>query len=170
MSEHRATEAAERAAAIMTAAGMPRMPARVMMALIAAPADGYTSADLCERLGVSPAAVSGAMRYLEQVNFVHRGTVRGERRERYQLVPQALYYSIVNNTPVYNRSAAALDEMAEGLADDEVAQARARDIAEFLRFLARRMPQLIDEWEHAGRTPGQSPSANSADRAAIAGR
>ncbi len=150
MSEYRATEAAERAASIMTAAGMPRMPARVMMALIAAPADGYTSADLCERLGVSPAAVSGAMRYLEQVNFIHRRTVRGERRERYLLLPQALYHSIVNNTPVYNRSAAALDEMAAGLDGDDVAQSRARDIAEFLRFLSRRMPQLVDEWE-AGR-------------------
>ncbi|RBO72391.1 MarR family transcriptional regulator, partial [Microbacterium sp. H6] len=43
---HRGTESAEQAAAMMTAAGMPRMPARVMMALIAAPEGGYTAAQL----------------------------------------------------------------------------------------------------------------------------
>ena len=38
---------------MMTAAGMPRMPARVMMALVAAPESGYTAAELADRLGVS---------------------------------------------------------------------------------------------------------------------
>ena len=37
---HRGMEPAEQAAAMMTAAGMPRMPARVMMALVAAPEGG----------------------------------------------------------------------------------------------------------------------------------
>ncbi len=55
---------------MMTAAGMPRMPARVMMALIAAPEGGYTASQLGERLGVSAAAVSGAVRYLQQLHFV----------------------------------------------------------------------------------------------------
>ncbi|QAY59175.1 MarR family transcriptional regulator [Microbacterium protaetiae] len=147
MTEFPAVEAAERGAAVMTAAGMPRMPARVMMALMAAPADGYTAAELCERLGVSAAAVSGAVRYLQQLHFVHRRTVPGERRERYVLLEDAFYRSVVDNVPVYERSAAILDDMAAGLGGDAVAQQRAADIAAFMRFLAQRMPRLIDEWE-----------------------
>ena len=61
MTEHLATEPAEQAAAMMTAAGMPRMPARAMMALVAAPEGGYTAADLADRLGVSAASVSSAV-------------------------------------------------------------------------------------------------------------
>ena len=149
MTEYRAVEAAERGAAVMAAAGMPRMPARVMMALIAAPADGYTAGELQERLGVSAAAVSGAVRYLQQLHFVHRRTVPGERRERYVLLEDAFYRSVVDNEPVYARSASILDDMAAELDDDPAAQVRATDIAEFMRFLAKRMPQLIDEWEAA---------------------
>lgn len=147
MTEHRAVEAAERGAAVMAAAGMPRMPARVMMALIAAPAEGYTAAELCERLGVSAAAVSGAVRYLQQLHFIHRRTVPGQRRERYVLLEDAFYRSVVDNEPVYARSATILDDMAAALDEDPVAQQRAADIAGFMRFLARRMPRLIDEWE-----------------------
>ena len=51
---------------MLTAAGMPRMPARVMMALVGSPDEGYTAAELAERLGVSAAAVSGAVRYLSR--------------------------------------------------------------------------------------------------------
>lgn len=147
MTEHRAIEAAERGAAVMAAAGMPRMPARVMMALIAAPDDGYTAADLCDRLGVSAAAVSGAVRYLQQLHLIERRSVPGERRERYLLMEEGFYRSVVSNAPVYVRSAETLDAMAAELPDDSGAHTRAADIASFFRFLARRMPQLIDEWQ-----------------------
>src|SRR5690606_29896655 len=50
--EHAGLEAAEQAAAMLNAAGMPRMPARVMMALAGSPDDGYTAAELAGRLGV----------------------------------------------------------------------------------------------------------------------
>jgi DNA-directed RNA polymerase specialized sigma24 family protein len=62
--DHPGTGPAEQAAALLTAAGMARMPARVMMALVGSPDEGYTAAELGERLGVSAAAVSGAVRYL----------------------------------------------------------------------------------------------------------
>ena len=38
--DHAGSEPAEQAAAMMTAAGMPRMPARVMMALVGSPDGG----------------------------------------------------------------------------------------------------------------------------------
>ena len=56
-SEHPGVDAAEQAAAMLTSAGMARMPARVMMALVGSPDEGYTAAELGDRLGVSAAAV-----------------------------------------------------------------------------------------------------------------
>jgi DNA-binding transcriptional regulator GbsR (MarR family) len=147
--EHLAVEPAEQAAAMMTAAGMPRMPARVMMALVAAPEGGYTAADLGERLGVSAAAVSGAVRYLQQVHFIQRRTRPGDRREHYELLHGTFYGSIASNSAVYERMADFVSRIAAESQSDPVVVARAEEMSSFFRFLSRRMPQLVDEWEAA---------------------
>ena len=147
MGDHRAIDAAEQAAAVMTAAGMPRMPARVMMALVAAPDGGYTAAELGERLGVSAAAVSGAVRYLQHLHFIQRRSRPGDRRDHYELVHETFYGSVASNGPVYERMAEQIDRIAEEHADDPGARDRAREMASFFRFLGERMPRLIDEWD-----------------------
>lgn len=144
--DHRAIEAAEHAAAMMANAGMPRMPARVMMALVAAPEGGYTAAELGERLGVSAAAVSGAVRYLQQVRFIQRVSRPGDRRDRYELVHDTFYGSVVSAAPVYERMADHIDEIADAHLGDERAQQRAGELADFFRFMGERMPALVDEW------------------------
>ena len=60
----------ERFAGILYESGVPRMPARVFAALLTADAGQLTAADLAAILGVSPAAVSGGVRYLVQVGLV----------------------------------------------------------------------------------------------------
>ncbi|WP_040167075.1 GbsR/MarR family transcriptional regulator [Microbacterium gorillae] len=147
--EHRGVDAAEQAAAVMTAAGMPRMPARALMALVAAPAGGYTAAELADRLGVSPAAVSGAMKYLQQVHFIHRRATPGERTLRYALERDTFYASVTNSTPVYGRLADLVAAIADDHPDDDAVRDRATEMADFFRFLSARMPALIDEWRTA---------------------
>lgn len=143
--EHRGTEAAEQAAAMITAAGMPRMPARVLMALVAAPEGGYTAAELAERLEVSPAAVSGAVRYLQDAHFARRLPQAGHRRDRYDLVTDSFHSVVIGNLPVYLRMADCVERIASE-ADVPVVTDRAEQMAGFLRFMAERMPQLVDEW------------------------
>src|SRR5437899_2334258 len=75
----------ERFAAEMVEAGMQRMPARVFAALLASERGALTSAELGQRLHVSPAAVSGAVRYLSQIGLVSREREPGSRRERYRV-------------------------------------------------------------------------------------
>jgi DNA-binding transcriptional regulator GbsR (MarR family) len=53
----------ERFALTLLKTGLPRMPARVFAALLTAPDGRLTAAELAERLQVSPAAISGAVRY-----------------------------------------------------------------------------------------------------------
>ncbi|MBS1673430.1 MAG: MarR family transcriptional regulator [Actinobacteria bacterium] len=144
---HLGVDAAEAAAALITAVGFPRMPGRVMMALIAAPAEGYTAAELADRLGVSPAAVSGAVRYLQTLHVVHRVSRADQRRDHYLIVEDTWYGMMTNNSPVYERLAAHIDTIGAEHTEDPVAHNRATEMAEFFRYMAHRMPELIDEWE-----------------------
>jgi DNA-binding transcriptional regulator GbsR (MarR family) len=151
MTDHLAVEPAEQAAAMMTAAGMPRMPARVMMALVAAPENGYTAAELADRLGVSAAAVSGAVRYLQQVHFIQRRARPGDRRDRYELAHGTFYGSMASNAAIYERMADFVARIAEEGAADPAVHERGVEMASFFRFLAKRMPEIIEEWEAGNR-------------------
>lgn len=146
MSAHPGRAAAEQGAAMMTAAGMARMPARVMMALVGSPDEGYTAAELGERLGVSAAAVSGAVRSLVSMRMIDRLSRPGERRDRYDLADDAWHDVVAGNAPIYTRLADLMDAIADDNAAAPASVRRARDTASFLRFLAERMPQLADEW------------------------
>lgn len=143
-------EAAEASAAVMTAAGFPRMPARALLALVVSEDGALTAAELAEALGVSPAAVSGAVRYLQTVGFVHRVSQPGSRRDRYALPDDPWYVATLRQNPVYERLANLSGALAEDLPEGP-ARARARETADFYRFLTRRIPGLLDEWERERR-------------------
>jgi DNA-binding transcriptional ArsR family regulator len=140
-------EMMEHSAAVLTAAGFPKMPARVLMALTVTESQGLTAAELAERLEVSPAAISGAVRYLSTLGIIRRLSQTGSRRDRYEL-PSDWYALMVRNSPIYGVLA---DQAETGLAavGDPASPAteRLRDMAGFYRFLQGRLPQLIAEWE-----------------------
>src|SRR5579862_4149577 len=75
----------ERFAAVLVAAGFPPMPARVFVALLVAGSGRLSAAELAGTLRISPAAVSGAVRYLIQVGLVHKERVPGSRRDYYRM-------------------------------------------------------------------------------------
>src|SRR5215469_5719087 len=70
----------ERFAAGLVEAGMPAMPARVFSALLATDSGRLTAAELATQLDASPAAISGAVRYLALVGMIGRERVPGPRR------------------------------------------------------------------------------------------
>ena len=67
----------ERFAAVLVLAGFPAMPARVFVALLVTDSGRLSAAELAGLLRISPAAVSGAVRYLIQVGLVHKERVPG---------------------------------------------------------------------------------------------
>ncbi|HWL79127.1 GbsR/MarR family transcriptional regulator [Microbacterium sp.] len=145
--EHAGIDAAEQGAAMLAAAGMPRMPARVMMALVGSPDEGYTAAELADRLGVSAAAVSGAVRYLQSMRIIQRLSKPGDRLARYDLMDDGWRSMVVANAPLYAKLGEFLDAIADENTDAPASVSRARDMAAFLRYLAERMPELVEEWE-----------------------
>src|SRR6187551_2013287 len=149
-------EAAERAAAMLTAAGMPRMASRVMMALVGSPDEGYSASELAERLGVSAAAVSGAVRYLQTIRIAHRLSRAGDRRVRYDLVDDGWHAVLLANAPLYEMLADGIDLVADENVDAPLSVQRARDMSGFFRFFAERMPQLLEEWEEKRRAEAEA--------------
>jgi DNA-binding transcriptional regulator GbsR (MarR family) len=140
---------AERTAAMLAGAGFPRMPARVLMTLMISDSEWLTAGDLAERLGASAAAISGAVRYLQNLAMIRRVSVPGSRRDGYEL-PDDLWYtsSLQPNHPLYdtiillcNGGLAAVDD------SDDPAWLRLTDMRDFFEFTKRRLPQLLEEWK-----------------------
>jgi len=137
----------EHAAGVFIAQGFPAMPARVLLALTASDDGALTSEELQQQLGVSAAAVSGAVRYLQTLAFVSRGTERRGRRHLYRLSAAVPWY-----TGSLSR-AAAMRQIADILGDgrtaipaDSPAHARIEEMIGFFEFLEKRMPELLQEW------------------------
>ena len=129
----------------LTAAGFPRMPARVIMALTVSPDGTMTAADLAERLDASPAAISGAVRYLQTLGFVRSSTVPGTRKHVYAL-PPIPWYATTLTQDRYGHIVEVLDAAVAEL-PDEGARERIAEMAEFFRFLQVEMPRLWARWK-----------------------
>ena len=67
----------EKFAAVLIVAGFPPMSARVFVALLISDSGGLTAAGLADLLQISPAAVSGAVRYLSGLGLVRKERVPG---------------------------------------------------------------------------------------------
>ncbi|MDX6331778.1 MAG: hypothetical protein QOI83_4161 [Streptomycetaceae bacterium] len=138
----------ERFAAEMVEAGMQRMPARIFTALLASEEGALTSAELGERLQISPAAVSGAVRYLAQVGMVSREREPGSRRERYRVGDQ-WYESISNRNQLLARWENALQAGAAAVGPGTAAGHRLAETAEFFAFMQKELLDMMDRWrEH----------------------
>ena len=77
-------EFAENFAHVIMLAGTPRMPSRVLAHLLVTDSGALDAKELCERLSVSPGAVSKAVRFLETFSLVRRERLSGQRRELYR--------------------------------------------------------------------------------------
>jgi predicted transcriptional regulator len=146
----------ERFAADMTEAGMQRMGARVFACLLASDDGALTSAQLAERLRISPAAVSGAVRYLAQVRLVSRERAPGSRRERYRVHEDTWYEALVDRDRLLDRWSASLHSGERAVGRNSPAGRRLRESADFLAFMRGELEGMLERWrEHrAGRGPG----------------
>jgi len=137
----------EHMALTMAGFGFPRMPGRVLFTLLAAEEDGLTAGEIGKRLGVSPAAISGAVRYLMQVGLIMREPVRGSRRDRYRVPDNPWYEATVGRGHVYQEIA----DLASGGVDalggpSTVAGARIAEMVDFFRFMQSEMADIYQRW------------------------
>ncbi|MBF6214033.1 MarR family transcriptional regulator [Nocardia puris] len=130
--------------------GWPRTPARVFAAMIVADSGRLTAAELAETLSISPAAVSGAVRYLDQVGIVARERVPGQRRDSYRLYDDLWYASFVKRDRLMKMWAETASEGIGLVGADTDAGHRLADMRDFFEFFAAELPVMFDRW-HAQR-------------------
>lgn len=138
---------AERSASLLVGAGFPRMPARVLMTLMVADG-GLTALQLAERLDASAAAISGAVRYLQTVAMLTRVPKQGSRRDLYELPQNAWYSASMSENRLYDAMLAlSLPAIDAAGGTDSAAGGRIQEMTEFFRFVQRRLPELLGEWD-----------------------
>ena len=137
----------------LTDAGMQRMGARAFGALLSSESGTLTSREIAHVLDVSPAAVSGAVKYLEQAQLVRRKRRAGERVDRYTLGDDTWYTAIATRTDIFESLNRALDEGIEALPDSSLAAERLAETRDFFDYVKTEMPLLVERWR-ASRTDG----------------
>ncbi|MFC1407914.1 GbsR/MarR family transcriptional regulator [Streptacidiphilus sp. N1-12] len=154
----------DRFATVLCDSGFPPMPARVFVGLLSADSGRLTAAELGELLRVSPAAVSGAVRYLAQLNLVGREREPGSRRERYRVYDDIWYEAALRRDQVLARWESSLNEGMEVLGADTPAGHRLGESLAFFAFLRQEMPVLLERW-HQVRAALPSAQPAGADQA-----
>lgn len=136
----------ERFALILTDAGFPRMPARVLTRLLCDDDGRMTAGELAGSLRISPAAVSGAVRFLVHLGLVHREREPGARRDHYRVDADSWYESVVRRNEAVTRWTEALADGAEILGRDEPAGRRLEESRAFFQFLQQELDGMMARW------------------------
>jgi predicted transcriptional regulator len=141
--------------------GFPRMAARVLFALMTSDEPAMTAGELAEMLEVSPAAVSGSVRYLMQLNMLVREPVRGSRRDRYRLPDHAWYEVSASQGQTYEEIAKLALTGVDALGGPGTpAGSRVVEMADYLRFFQAEMVAILERWRvtRLGESGDASPS------------
>ena len=140
----------ERFASALVDGGMPRMAARVFASLLAADAGRQTAAELAATLQASPAAISGAIRYLEQVTLASRERDPGTRFDIYRVNNDVWYRVSASRDRLLNQFIATLTDGIVAVGPDTPAGERLSETKSFFAFMMAEMPQIVERW-HAMR-------------------
>jgi hypothetical protein len=144
----------ERFASVLVEAGVPPMPARVFSALLVTDSGRLTAAGLTELLGASPAAISGAVRYLEHVGMIGRQREPGSRRDVYLLRNDLWYEISLGRDQLLAHWANAARDGAAILGPETPAGRRLADSHDFFVFLRQELPALLERWRARKAQPG----------------
>ncbi|MEW1954988.1 MarR family transcriptional regulator [Terrabacter sp. NPDC080008] len=138
----------ERLGDTLTDAGMPRLASRVFAQLLADDDGRMTAVELTEALDVSPAAVSGAVRYLTQTYLIGKERERGSRRDVYVVQADAWHGAMLSRDRLLTQIEASLRAGVPAVGGVETAAGQRLQLSvAFLEFLSERMGALEQEWE-----------------------
>lgn len=154
----------EQFASSMVQAGMPRMPARVFVALLVSDSGRLTAAELAAQLQVSPAAVSGAVRYLAQVNLIVRGREPGSRRDHFEVHGDTWQEAILNRDRTLARWIVDLHAGIAAVGARTPAGRRITETVDFLEFVDAETEALMERWRSHRAAAGAKPAARAAPR------
>jgi predicted transcriptional regulator len=142
-------------AVALNQAGLQRMAGRVFAALLVAESEGLTAKEIGAALGVSPAAVSGAVGYLTRTGLATRTRTPGERVDRFVVDSTTWAEAMTVETRRLQELSGWLAKGAAAVPTGSPAHERMTETRDFFEFVAEEMPKVVDRWR-AGR-PERAP-------------
>jgi DNA-binding transcriptional regulator GbsR (MarR family) len=136
----------ERFSSLLVDSGWQRMPARVFVTLLASESAALTAADLAERLMVSPAAISGAVRFLLQLDLASRDREPGSRRDLFRVDTDVWYRVIERQMRAITKWGDHLDAGLGAVGEGTPAHDRLSEMISFFRFIEEEMPAMMARW------------------------
>jgi DNA-binding transcriptional regulator GbsR (MarR family) len=119
----------------------------VLFVLMGAEERTLTAAELAERLDVSPAAISGALKYLTHLTMVAREPVPGSRRDRYRLADDSWYEVTTTKMTFLKVLSDATEQGVEAAGGvTTVAGKRLADMRDFYAFVYENVPEILEKW------------------------
>ncbi|HEX5115596.1 MAG TPA: MarR family transcriptional regulator [Pseudonocardiaceae bacterium] len=136
----------ERFGPVLEEVGFPRMAARVFVALLSSESGRMTAAELADALRASPAAISGAVRFLVQIDLATRRRDPGSRRDYYTVDDDVWYEVIDRRLMAITRWGDYLADGIEAVGKDTEAGTRLADMVAFFDFIRAEMPAFLQRW------------------------
>ncbi|WP_067973930.1 MarR family transcriptional regulator [Nocardiopsis trehalosi] len=129
---------------ILMQSGLPKMTARVLVALYTTDAGSLTAGELVQRLQVSPASISKAVSFLEGQGLIRRE--RDERRrERYVADNDVWYQSMIASARSHAQLVATAREGVGILGPGTPAAVRLENIARFMDFVGESIIRAAEQ-------------------------
>ncbi|WP_143447870.1 GbsR/MarR family transcriptional regulator [Kineosporia sp. R_H_3] len=145
--------AVERLGQTLEAVGIPRMPARVFAFVLADDQETYTAAELARGLDVSPAAISGAVRYLTDTHLVVRERNPAGRGDLFRVRDGDIWGTIqASRAPLLDRIVEQVQEAVDLLPEGSPGRARVEETRDYFTFVRDDVQQLTRRWRDWSRT------------------
>jgi DNA-binding transcriptional regulator GbsR (MarR family) len=137
---------AENFALTMTQGGMQKSTARVLSALLFTQQESMTAGDLCEELGISSGAVSGAVKQLSPMGLIERVPAPGSRRDHFRFGEGSWAKLMSKQNVMLEVMLQSSERGLEVAGAESPAGVRMTEMRHFYGFMLREMPALITRW------------------------
>jgi DNA-binding transcriptional regulator GbsR (MarR family) len=127
--------------------GVPRMPGRVFAFILADDQSAYTAAELARGLGVSPAGISGAVRYLTDTHLLIRERNPAGRGDLFRVRDGDIWGTIqAARMPILDRIVDSLHESVDLLPPGSAGRARVEETRDYFTFIREDARGLTERW------------------------
>ncbi|MEQ4724037.1 MarR family transcriptional regulator [Nonomuraea sp. B19D2] len=138
---------------LLVQSGIPQMMAKVLAALYTTDSGSLTSAELVQRLQVSPASISKAVGYLEAQELIRRERDPRRRAERYVIDDDVWYQAMVASARANALLAGTARQSARTLGPATPAGVRLENMSQFLTRVGDDLVRSAEHWRQVYTTP-----------------
>ncbi|MGJ6966773.1 helix-turn-helix domain-containing protein [Streptosporangium sp. G11] len=146
-------EVADQLTGLLVQGGIPQMMAKMLAALYTTDSGSLTSAELVQRLQVSPASISKAVGYLEAQELIRRERDSRRRAERYVIDDNVWYQAMMASARANALLADTARQSARTLGPTTSAGVRLENMSQFLTRVGEDLIRSAEHWRQVYAAP-----------------